>query len=160
MVLLSEPWVEKERLIFPLVRLPLEVVGGRQGSKSFFRNPVTWYGIGAAFLAAPAAGRLDQDPSHHLRRQRQEVRPVPPFDAVDLNQPQVRLVHQGRRTQCMIWSLLAHVASCKPVELAVQQWNQSLARGFVALTPGSEELGRLNVGIMRHDSFPRPMSPS
>jgi hypothetical protein len=49
-VILSEPWVEKERLIFPLVRLPLEIVHGRQASRPFFANPVTWVGIGAAFL--------------------------------------------------------------------------------------------------------------
>jgi hypothetical protein len=108
----------------------------------------------------PAAGRLNQDSSHHLRRQRQEVRPVPPFDTVDINQPQVGLVHEGRRLQRMIRSLLSHVASRKPVELAVQQWNQSLARGFVPLAPGSEELGRLSVGIPRHDGFSDPMSPS
>jgi hypothetical protein len=46
------------------------------------------------------------------------------------------------------------------VEFPVQQWNQSLARGFVPLAPGSEELGWLNVGILRHDGFSDPMSPS
>jgi hypothetical protein len=60
----------------------------------------------------------------------------------------------------MIRSLLAHVASRKPVELAVQQWNQSLAGGVIPLAPGSEELGWLSVGILRHDSFSDPMSPS
>ena len=115
---------------------------------------------GATFLPVSAAGRLDEDPSHHLRRQRQEVRPVSPFDAVDLNQPQVRLVHQGRRLQRMIRSLLAHVASRQPVELAVQEWNQSLTSGFIPLAPGSEELGWLNVRILGHDSYFDPMSPS
>jgi hypothetical protein len=60
----------------------------------------------------------------------------------------------------MIRSLLAHGPSGKPVKLAVEQWNQSLARGFVPLAPGSEELGRVSVGILRHDSFFDPMSPS
>jgi hypothetical protein len=47
-----------------------------------------------AFLALPVAGELHQDPSHHLRRDREEVRAIPPFDSIDVDQPQVRLVHQ------------------------------------------------------------------
>jgi hypothetical protein len=46
------------------------------------------------------------------------------------------------------------------VELVVQQRNQSLARRFVPLAPGSEELGWLKVGILGHDGFSDPMSPS
>ena len=46
------------------------------------------------FLALPVAGELHQDPSHHLRRDSEEVRAIPPFDSIDVDQPQVRLVHQ------------------------------------------------------------------
>ena len=94
MVLLSEPWVEKERLIFPLVRLPLEVVHGRQSVRPFFSNPVTWLGIGAAFLwnlanivrgvwfAGPSGGlhidfgpMLGEPPLKYLRPFYAELRP-------------------------------------------------------------------------------------
>lgn len=47
MVLFSEQWIEHERLVFPLVRLPLEILGQESGVP-LFRNPITWLGFGAA----------------------------------------------------------------------------------------------------------------
>ncbi len=47
--LLSRDWIHHERLVFPLVRLPLEILEGSAG-RSFFRNPATWVGVGAAVL--------------------------------------------------------------------------------------------------------------
>lgn len=47
MILVSDRWIEHERLSFPLVRLPLEMMG-RGTSGSFFRNPATWIGFGLA----------------------------------------------------------------------------------------------------------------
>ncbi len=47
--LLSRDWIHHERLVFPLVRLPLEILEGSAG-RSFFRNPATWIGMGAAVL--------------------------------------------------------------------------------------------------------------
>jgi len=47
--LLSRDWIHHERLVFPLVRLPLEILEG-SGGRSFFRNPATWVGVGAAVL--------------------------------------------------------------------------------------------------------------
>jgi len=47
--LLSRDWIHHERLVFPLVRLPLEILEGSAG-RSFFRNPVTWIGMGAALV--------------------------------------------------------------------------------------------------------------
>ena len=41
-----------------------------------------------AFLAVPVACELDEDPSHHLRRQSQEVRAILKLDAIDVDQPQ------------------------------------------------------------------------
>ena len=40
-----------------------------------------------AFLAPPAACRLHQDPTHHLRRDSEEVRAILPFDSIDVDQP-------------------------------------------------------------------------
>ncbi len=47
--LLSRDWIHHERLVFPLVRLPLEILGGSAG-QSFFRHPATWIGVAAAVL--------------------------------------------------------------------------------------------------------------
>lgn len=45
--LLRKQWVERERLAFPLVQLPLEMVAeeGAPGGNSFFRNRYVWIGI-------------------------------------------------------------------------------------------------------------------
>jgi len=47
--LLSRDWIHHERLTFPLVRLPLEILGNSAG-RPFFRNRATWIGMGAAAL--------------------------------------------------------------------------------------------------------------
>lgn len=49
MMLFAEQWIEHERLVFPLVRLPLQILG-EEGGTPLFRNPITWIGIGAATL--------------------------------------------------------------------------------------------------------------
>ena len=54
MVILRKQWVEKERLIFPLVRLPLEIVKEEKGKSSafapFYKNKLMWFGFGIPFL--------------------------------------------------------------------------------------------------------------
>ena len=49
-VILRRQWVEKERLIFPIVQVPLEMVQEEAGASAsqvrpFFRNPVMWAGF-------------------------------------------------------------------------------------------------------------------
>jgi len=46
-MLFAERWIDHERLVFPLVRLPMEIIGNRT-AVSFFRNPMTWIGIALA----------------------------------------------------------------------------------------------------------------
>lgn len=50
MVLFGEPWVEEERLVFPLVRLPLQIIDPYYSDVPFFRSRATWIGIGAALV--------------------------------------------------------------------------------------------------------------
>lgn len=50
MMLFSERWVAEERLVFPLVRLPLQMIDPSTTEVPFFRNRATWFGIGAAAL--------------------------------------------------------------------------------------------------------------
>ena len=54
-VILRKQWVERERLIFPLVKLPAEMIDpGEDGSPSrlapFFRNRIMWAGFAIPFL--------------------------------------------------------------------------------------------------------------
>ena len=50
MALVSDSWAQGERLVFPLVRLPLQIIEDRAEGESFFRSRATWYGVGAALL--------------------------------------------------------------------------------------------------------------
>ncbi len=52
MVILRKQWVEKERLIFPLVRLPLEIVKEEKNKilAPFYRNRIMWLGFAIPFV--------------------------------------------------------------------------------------------------------------
>ncbi len=55
MVILRKQWVERERLIFPLTRLPMEIVKEEEKSKPsalapFYRNKIMWLGFGIPFV--------------------------------------------------------------------------------------------------------------
>lgn len=52
-VMFRRQWSEKEKLVYPLLYLPMEVTEGIDGSTlitSFFRNNIMWIGFGLAFL--------------------------------------------------------------------------------------------------------------
>ena len=49
MILFDEPWVGEERLVFPLVRLPLQMIDPHYSDAPFFKARATWIGIGLAF---------------------------------------------------------------------------------------------------------------
>src|SRR2546430_11641213 len=49
MLLLRRQWVQNERLSFPLLYLPLALTAeGKEGFGPIFRQPLMWWGIGAA----------------------------------------------------------------------------------------------------------------
>jgi len=55
MVILRKQWMEKERLIYPIVQVPLEMI--REGDRPsllppFFRNPIMWAGFGIPLIVA------------------------------------------------------------------------------------------------------------
>ncbi len=50
MMLFSDRWAGEERLVFPLVRLPLQMIDPHYSDVPFFRCRATWIGIGAAAL--------------------------------------------------------------------------------------------------------------
>ena len=59
MVILRKQWVEKERLIFPLVHVPLEMVReqpGRSLVKPFFKSPIMWLGFAIPVIISSMNG--------------------------------------------------------------------------------------------------------
>lgn len=80
MVILRRPWVEHERLVFPLAQLPLAMIDDGDGEgapivKPFFKNPVMWCG-----LAIP----LFLNSINALSFYYQFITPINPVATVDL----------------------------------------------------------------------------
>jgi len=51
MLLLRRQWVDRERLIYPLMRLPLELADNRDGGlPAILRNRLLWLGVGIALI--------------------------------------------------------------------------------------------------------------
>jgi hypothetical protein len=53
---------------------------------------------------------IHKDPSHHLRRNAEEMRAALPFNIL-IDEPQIRLVHRGRPLQRVLSTLAMQVAS-------------------------------------------------
>ena len=58
MVIFRRPWVEQERLVFPLTQLPLEMLRGADEGifPRLFRNPLMWVGFSLPFVIQILAG--------------------------------------------------------------------------------------------------------
>ena len=57
MVILRRQWVERERLIFPIAQVPLEMVQGpTPGVRPFFSNPVMWAGFAVPAIVSSLNG--------------------------------------------------------------------------------------------------------
>ncbi|MFC1715256.1 DUF6785 family protein [Candidatus Poribacteria bacterium] len=64
-VILRKQWMDRERLVFPLAQLPLEMVKGESNSsiKPFFKNGVMWIGFGIPFIFGSMKGLHHYFPS-------------------------------------------------------------------------------------------------
>ena len=58
MVIVRKQWMDRERLVFPLAQLPLEMVRdeGNSPVKPFFKNSVMWMGFGIPFFFGSMKG--------------------------------------------------------------------------------------------------------
>ncbi len=65
MVILRKQWIDRERLVFPLAQLPLEMVRdvGNSPVKPFFKNSVMWIGFGIPFVLSSMKGLHHYFPS-------------------------------------------------------------------------------------------------
>ena len=99
--------------------------------------------VAAVLRASLAAGAVDQDPPHGLGRGGEEVAaavPVPgSLSASD--QPEVRLVDQGRGLERLAGLLLRQLLGGQLAQLVVDQRQELLGRLRVALLDGREDAG-------------------
>lgn len=65
MVVLRKQWVERERLIYPLVRLPIDMVERSEEGlvAPFFKNRLTWVGFAIPFILGTSAALHNYFPS-------------------------------------------------------------------------------------------------
>ena len=58
MVILRKQWIDNERLIYPIIRAPLDMIGEQRGGllSSFFKNPLMWLGFAVASIVTSSIG--------------------------------------------------------------------------------------------------------
>ena len=99
-----------------------------------------------ALQGAPLPRVVHQDPPHGLRRRPVEVSPVVEAGVANAGQPQIGLVHQGRRLKGVIRTLPAHVMCGQPAQLVVDQRHQRFEGRGVSGVPAGQQLGHVRHG--------------
>ena len=109
------------------------------GEEREVRSEADVHGAAPALHVLLRAREIDEDASHQASRHRQKVRAVLPVHALGLDQPQVGFVDERGRLERMVAFLSGHAAARNPVELVVDDRNESRQRRFVAVAPGDEQ---------------------
>ena len=82
-----------------------------------------------------------------------------PVDAVDVDQPQVRLVDERRGLQGVADAFPSQITSGDSLQLGVDERQQLVERGLVAATPGVEQSGCVG-GVWQGGAKFTPVFPS
>jgi hypothetical protein len=67
--------------------------------------------------------------------------PVPPFDALDVEESHVRLVDERRGLQRVFAAFATHVTACDTPQLVVHERDELVECGLIAPPPGQEQRG-------------------
>jgi hypothetical protein len=86
---------------------------------------------------------IHQDAPHDASSHRQEVPAVGTRDRAAALQPQIRLVDERRSLEAVPHALAGHAAACDPLELPMDERNQSLEGFLLALSPFEKQPGDL-----------------
>ena len=102
----------------------------------------------ATFVRMTPPGVVDEDPADDLRRNAEEVRPVPPIDLPLIYQPQVGLMNQRRGLERVSGAFMTQLPSSDATQLRIDQWQQPVEGLSIAPTPIIEQ--RRDVWRVRH----------
>ena len=94
--------------------------------------------------------RVDENPAHQSSRQRKEVRPISPLDALAVNEPYEHLIDERRRLQRVTGAFTAHVAASQLAELVLDERHQLIDGTVITASPGLEQRGGAQ-GLIRND---------
>jgi len=82
---------------------------------------------------------VNEDVTHHLRGDRQEVRSIPPARTLIADQAKVDLVHQRGRLQHVAWLLTAESRRRPPAKLLVNHGDKLISSSEIASLPSAEK---------------------
>ena len=96
-----------------------------------------------ALCVRVSSGVIDQDASHDLRRDREEVRAIGPLHVFLIDETNVSFVYERGGLKSVAFSLPAHVAAGEPVQFVVDQRIQLVESGLVPIAPFGEQFSDL-----------------
>jgi hypothetical protein len=71
------------------------------------------------------------------------MRAIAPLHVIEICQFQIRLVDERRRLERVAGTLALHIVVREAPELSVDDWHESIARGWIAIRPRREEPRKL-----------------
>jgi hypothetical protein len=89
-------------------------------------------------VRSPSARGIHQNAPHHLRREREELRAVPPAGVLDIYQTKVSFVDQSGGLKRVPVPLIPHIAASHAQQVVVNNRCQAVKRGLVAIPPGPQ----------------------
>ena len=102
---------------------------------------------------------IDQDVSHHLCADGEEVCAILPVKSLLTRQLQISLVHERGCLQRMTRALLAHLSLGNPAEFRMYERQELIQCGTIAFTPVGEQLGDFVRRGRGHRCAPWRMAP-
>ena len=100
----------------------------------------------STFVEPSGAGGIDQYATHDAGGHREEVLPVLPLDALDVDEAQIGFVDEGRWLKRVPTAFVAHVLTCDPPQFLVHERNELVQSGLVAAAPGQQQGGGIRRG--------------
>lgn len=97
----------------------------------------------AALLILPAPRGVHEHAAHQPRGHREKVRAIRPPDALQVDQPQIRLIDQSSRLQAMTGTLPGHVLPRELAQFLVHQRNELIEGICFAPAPGEQQPGQV-----------------
>jgi hypothetical protein len=94
---------------------------------------------------------VNEDASHELRANGEEVNPVLPIELPALEQAQIGFIHQGRSLKHVTGSLVGHVTPGDSAQLVIDERRQPFQGLFIPRTPSAQQSCDFVWGSSRHE---------